>query len=79
MALQGGGLLMRKLTVTGLLCAVMLVGCTHMDGIVKEIKFNKEGDLVLTKCDEKIYWNLYFVAWGEGDCREEVKSKPAKR
>jgi len=49
-----------------------------MDNIVKEVRFNKDGDLVVLKCDAKIFWNFYFVAWGEGDCREEVKPKPAK-
>lgn len=48
-----------------------------MDDIVTQVKYNQDGDLVVTKCDEKIYWNFYFIAWGEGDCREEIKKKPA--
>ncbi len=56
--------------------ALLMLGCTHMDRIVTEVRFNETGDLVLTKCDAQIYWNFYFVAWGKGDCSEEVKRKP---
>lgn len=61
-----------------LLAVALSAGCTHMDGFVKEVRFNKDGDLVIQKCDAKIYWNFYFVVWADGDCREEVKPKPAK-
>jgi hypothetical protein len=69
---------MRNMAIGCLIALSTLVGCTHMDNIVKEVRFNKDGDLVVLKCDAKIFWNFYFVAWGEGDCREEVKPKPAK-
>ena len=68
---------MRKLALAGLACFI-LSGCTHMDGVVKQVQFNKDGDLVITKCDEKLYWNFYFTAWGEENCRDEVKPKPSK-
>ena len=78
MLAKNGELPMRLLMSLTLLVGLMAAGCTHMDGVIKEIKFNKDGDLVLIKCDEKVYWNLYFVAWGEDNCREDVKVKPSK-
>ena len=68
---------MAKLVILGLLFLVLSTGCTHMDGVVKQVQFNKDGDLVLTKCDEKFYWDLYFTVWGEANCREEVRPRPA--
>jgi len=68
---------MAQLVMLGLLVLVLSAGCTHIDGVVKQVQFNKDGDLVLTKCDEKLYWNIYFTAWGEDNCREEVKPRPA--
>ncbi|HLC10568.1 MAG TPA: hypothetical protein VJL56_01850 [Candidatus Bathyarchaeia archaeon] len=69
---------MRQVAFCGLLAFLIVTGCTHMDGVVKQVQFNKDGDLVITKCDEKLYWNFYFVAWGEVNCREEVKHRLSK-
>jgi len=69
--------LMRKCVIKALLVTLFLAGCSHMEGVVKEIKINKDGDLVIRKCDEKLYWNLYFIVWGEINCREEVKPRPS--
>ncbi len=68
---------MRKVVVLVLLTLLVSTGCTHMDGVVKQVQFNKDGDLVITKCDEKLYWDFYFTAWGEDNCRDEVKTRPA--
>ena len=52
---------------------VTLVGCTHMPGVVKDINWDKDGNLRLTKCDQSHYWILYILIWGETNCREEVR------
>jgi predicted small secreted protein len=59
------------------LMATFLSACTHMDGVVKDIKLNKEGDLIVTKCDEMISWNVIFVIGSETNCRTEVKPRPS--
>ncbi|MCX5725186.1 MAG: hypothetical protein NTX84_11885 [Nitrospirae bacterium] len=69
---------MNLFRLVALMTFVAVTGCSHMDGVVREISFNKDGDLVVRKCDEKIYWDFYFIVWGEGDCREEVKPAPVK-
>ena len=48
-----------------------------MDGVVKDIQLNKEGDLIVTKCDEMITWNLVFVIGSETNCRTETKPRPS--
>jgi len=71
---------MAKLAAASLisLCiAVFLSACTHMDGVVKDIQLNKEGDLIVTKCDEMITWNLVFVIGSETNCRTETKPRPS--
>lgn len=70
---------MTKLGATSLIgfcIAVSLSACTHMDGVVKDIKLNKEGDLIVTKCDEMIMWNAIFVIGSETNCRTETKPRP---
>jgi hypothetical protein len=71
---------MAKLAAASLisLCiTVFLSACTHMDGVVKDIQLNKEGDLIVTKCDEMINWNLVFVIGSETNCRTETKPRPS--
>lgn len=71
---------MTKLGATsliGLCITILLSACTHMDGVVKDIKLNKEGDLIVTKCDEMISWNLIFVLGSETNCRTETKPRPS--
>ena len=71
---------MAKLGATALIIlyiTVFLSACTHMDGVVKDIQLNKEGDLIVMKCDEMIYWNLAFVIGSETNCRTEIKPRPS--
>jgi hypothetical protein len=71
---------MAKLAAASLisLCiTVFLSACTHMGGVVKDIQLTKEGNLIVTKCDEMIFWNLYFVIGSETNCRTETKPRPS--
>jgi hypothetical protein len=63
---------MKKLFL-GLVFTVTLVGCSHMPGVVKDVNWDKDGNLQLTKCDETHYWILYFLLWGETNCRQELR------
>ena len=65
------------ISLISLCITVFLSACTHMDGVVKDIKLTKEGDLIVTKCDEMIFWNLYFVIGSEANCRTERKPRPS--
>ena len=68
---------MKMLLLSVLAGTLFLAACSHMEGVVKEVRLNQDGNLVITKCDEKLYWNFYFVVWGESNCREEVKPRPS--
>ena len=65
------------ISLISLCIAVFLSACTHMDGVVKDIQLNKEGDLIVTKCDEMITWNLVFAIGSETNCRTETKPRPS--
>jgi hypothetical protein len=65
------------ISLTSLCITVFLSACTHMGGVVKDIKLTKEGDLIVTKCDEMIYWNVILVIGSETNCRKETKPRPS--
>jgi len=53
---------------------VALSACTHMPGIVKDVNWDNDGNLVLRKCDSRHYWVVYFIVWAETNCRDEKKN-----
>ena len=63
---------MRHLLLAFTLVA-LIVGCSHMPGIVKDVSWDKDGNLVIRKCDHRHLWVLYVVVWEETNCREEVR------
>ena len=63
--------------LASLFMTTFLSACTHMDGVVKDIKLNKDGELIVTKCDEMISWNIIFVIGSETNCRTETKPRPS--
>lgn len=63
-------------TFAAVVTALCLFGCSRIDGVVKDIRLNDQGDLLVTKCDEKIVWNFLFLAGSEANCRDEIKPAP---
>ena len=51
----------------------LIAGCSHMPGVVKDVNWDKDGNLVLRKCDERHIWAFIFVVWEETNCREEIR------
>jgi uncharacterized caspase-like protein len=45
-----------------------------MPGIVKDVNWDNDGNLVLRKCDSKHDWVVYFLVWHETNCRDEKKN-----
>lgn len=66
---------MRKgLLLEILVIACFTTGCSH--DVVKGIKSNERGDLIVTKCEEKYLIGVGFMVGWTSNCREEVKPKP---
>src|SRR5262245_46967320 len=57
-----------------LVSLLVLSACTHMPGIVKDVNWDNDGNLVLRKCDSRHYWVVYFIVWAESNCRDEKKN-----
>ena len=56
------------------LASVLLLiffGCTKTAGVVTDINASSEG-LLITKCDEIVYWDLGLLIMGQGNCRNET-------
>jgi len=62
-----------KLALVGILLFVSS-SCTKTAGVVTDVNFHSEG-LMVTKCDEMVYWDLGILIMGQGNCRNEVVRK----
>jgi len=49
-------------------------GCTKTSGVVTDVNFHSEG-LLVTKCDEILYWDLGILIVGQGNCRNDIVRK----
>lgn len=47
--------------------------CSHMPGTVKDVNWDRDGSLIVRKCDERHVWAFLFIVWEETNCREEYK------
>jgi hypothetical protein len=63
-----------KWFLTGLVAIFIAVSaCSHMPGVVKDVNWDKDRNLILRKCDERHQWAFLVLVWEEQNCREEVK------
>lgn len=62
----------RLLAILALLLLVM-PACSHMPGTVKDVNWDRDGNLVVRKCDQRHDWAFLFLVWEETNCREEIK------
>ena len=53
---------------------MLFLGCTKTSGVVTDINASSEG-LLITKCDEIVYWDLGILIMGQGNCRNETVRK----
>ena len=63
-----------KFTVIGLLgfMVMLAASCTKTYGVVTDVTPTESG-LMITKCDEYIYFNLAYIFIGQGNCRNELQ------
>jgi hypothetical protein len=63
-----------KFTVIGLLGLMVMLAasCTKTYGVVTDVTPTESG-LMITKCDEYIYFNLAYIFIGQGNCRTELQ------
>jgi len=47
------------------------LGCTKTAGVVIDVNA-VPGGLLVTKCDEIVWWDLALLAMGQGNCRTEM-------
>jgi hypothetical protein len=66
---------MKKFLLVMAMPLFLSLGCSHMPGTVKDVSWDREGNLVVRKCDERHNWAFYFIVWEETNCREEVKKR----
>jgi len=59
-----------KISLTSALL-LLIPGCTKTAGVVTDVNFTSEG-LVVTKCDEIVYWDLEILIMGQGNCQNET-------
>jgi hypothetical protein len=52
---------------------LLLSACSHMPGTVKDVSWDRDGNLIVRKCDQRHNWAYLFLVWEETNCREEVK------
>ena len=64
---------MKQLLLALTVLMALAAGCSHMPGIVKDVNWDKDGNLILRKCDHRHLWVVYFIAWEETNCREELR------
>lgn len=58
----------------GLAAALLLTaGCVNSASVVKDVNWDKDGNLVLKKCEERNQSYLYFSVWQETNCRNETR------
>ena len=48
----------------------MLLGCTKTAGVVTDVNSTSDG-LIVTKCDEIVYFAVAYLFIGQGNCRNE--------
>lgn len=54
------------------LMAMLTASCTKTHGVVTDVTPTESG-LMITKCDENIYFNLAYIFIGQGNCRTELQ------
>lgn len=60
--------------ISMLFLMLLYSGCTKTSGVVTDVNFHSEG-LLITKCDEILYWDLEILIIGQGNCRNEIVRK----
>ncbi len=60
--------------VWGVVMLSLMGACTKTAGVVTDVNPVSEG-LMVTKCDEIVYWDLYILIMGQGNCRNEIARK----
>ena len=63
-----------KFMVIGLLGLMVILeaSCTKTYGVVTDVTPTESG-LMVTKCDEYIYFNYAYILVGQGNCRNELQ------
>jgi len=63
-----------KFMVIGLLGLTVMLGasCTKTYGVVTDVTPTENG-LMVTKCDEYIYFNYTYILIGQGNCRTTLQ------
>jgi hypothetical protein len=63
-----------KFMMIGLLGLVVMLAasCTKTYGVVTDVTPTESG-LMITKCDEYVYFNLAYIFIGQGNCRTELQ------
>ena len=64
---------MKRLLLALIALVSLVIGCSHMPGVIKDVNWDRDGNLVVRKCDERHVWAFLFLVWEETNCREEVK------
>jgi hypothetical protein len=60
------------LKLAGAVTVVFLsLGCTKTAGVVTDVNA-VPGGLLITKCDEIVWWDYVYLAMGQGNCRNEM-------
>jgi len=54
------------------LTVMLAASCTKTYGVVTDVTPTESG-LMITKCDEYIYFNYAYILVGQGNCRTEVQ------
>jgi hypothetical protein len=54
------------------LMVMLAASCTKTYGVVTDVTPTESG-LMITKCDEYIYFNYAYILVGQGNCRTEVQ------
>ena len=64
---------MKRLLLVLIALVGLAAGCSHMPGVVKDVNWDKDGNLIVRKCDERHNWVWMFLVWEESNCREEIR------
>ena len=67
-------LIRSSMWVWGVVILSLMGGCTKTAGVVTDVNPVPEG-LLVTKCDEIVYWDLALLIMGQGNCRNEIARK----
>lgn len=48
--------------------------CTYMPGAVKDVNWDRDGNIVMYRCDKKYMSVAYFAALWESNCRNDIRT-----